>query len=149
MRTERPENPIGRTMTIGELSERTGVSVKQLRRYEDLGYIYTVGRSPANYRLFDESALWCVRVISGWRALGLTLAEISELVETYLGDPETNIGPLLAQRLRRVRARTEGRVEELQRLLERLDDFEAEYRAELSGTADLRDTDPRFGGSEA
>ena len=44
-------------MTIGELSRRTGVSVKALRRYEGMGLIYTAGRSASNYRLFDESAL--------------------------------------------------------------------------------------------
>jgi hypothetical protein len=48
-------------MTIGALSRRTGVPVKALREYEDLGLIYTVGRSAGNYRLFDEEALWCRR----------------------------------------------------------------------------------------
>jgi len=32
-------------ITIGALSRRTGVPVKALREYEDLGLIYTVGRS--------------------------------------------------------------------------------------------------------
>jgi DNA-binding transcriptional MerR regulator len=32
-------------MTIGTLSRRTGVPVKTLRTYEDLGLIYTAGRS--------------------------------------------------------------------------------------------------------
>jgi len=41
-------------MTIGALSRRTGVPVKALREYEDLGLIYTVGRSAGNYQLFDE-----------------------------------------------------------------------------------------------
>jgi len=34
-------------MTIGELARRSGTSVKALRRYEGMGLIYTVGRSPA------------------------------------------------------------------------------------------------------
>lgn len=44
-------------MTVGELSRRTGVSVRKLREYTDLGLIYTLGRSPANVRLFDTDAL--------------------------------------------------------------------------------------------
>lgn len=136
--------PTGKTMTVGELSKRTGVPVKQLRRYEDLGYIYTVGRSAGNYRLFDESALWCVEVITTWRSLGLTLTEISDLVDRYLAHPEENIGPRLAERLQAVRHRTGARINELQQLLERLDTYEAEHRAELSGQADFRHTDPRF-----
>lgn len=135
--------PTGATMTIGELSKRTGIPVKQLRRYEDLGFIYTVGRSTGNYRLFDESALWCVGVVKTWRALGLTLTEISDLVGAYLTQPEDNIGPRLAERLAAVRARSGGRIEELERLLARIDDFEAAHQAELRGQADLRWTDPR------
>ena len=34
-------------MTIGDLARRTGVAVKVLRRQQDLGLIYTRGRSPA------------------------------------------------------------------------------------------------------
>jgi MerR family transcriptional regulator, copper efflux regulator len=44
-------------MTIGTLSRRTEVPVKTLRTYEDLGLIYTAGRSAGNYRLFDTEAL--------------------------------------------------------------------------------------------
>jgi MerR family transcriptional regulator, copper efflux regulator len=66
-------------MTIGRLSQRTGMPVRALRQYEDMALIYTVGRSAGSYRLFDDEALWCVRVIGGLRGLGLTLAEIQEL----------------------------------------------------------------------
>ncbi|MFK4106062.1 MerR family DNA-binding transcriptional regulator [Streptomyces sp. NPDC019531] len=51
-------------MTIGELSQRTGVPVRTLRKYTDLGLIHTLGRSPANYRLFDTDALWCGRELT-------------------------------------------------------------------------------------
>ncbi|GAA3137054.1 hypothetical protein JOF29_000040 [Kribbella aluminosa] len=50
-------SPPARPMTVGELSRRTAVPVKTLREYTDLGLIYTIGRSPANYRLFDADAL--------------------------------------------------------------------------------------------
>ena len=51
-------------MTIGTLSRRTGIPVKALRAYEDMGLLYTMGRSPGNYRLFDDEALWCAAVIA-------------------------------------------------------------------------------------
>jgi hypothetical protein len=54
---------LAKPMTIGQLSRRTGVPIKALREYEQLGLIYTLGRSESNYRLFDEEALWCVQVI--------------------------------------------------------------------------------------
>jgi hypothetical protein len=47
-----------RLMTVGELACRTGMSAKAIRQFEGLGLIYSAGRSEANYRLFDESAIW-------------------------------------------------------------------------------------------
>lgn len=131
-------------MTIGELSRRTGVSIKVLRRYDDQGLLYSAGRSSANYRLYDESALWCVWVITGLRNLGLTVAEIRELATLYLGAPEQPIGPYLAERLGSARKRLDARIAELQELRQRIDEFEASHRAELSGNpeSDLRVTDP-------
>jgi MerR family transcriptional regulator, copper efflux regulator len=131
-------------MTIGALSRRTGVPVKVLRQYEDMGLIYTVGRSVGNYRLFGEEALWCVSMVGGLRRLGLTLAEIQELASRYLRDIEQPIGPRLAKVLESVRARTERRITELNELLHRLDEYEAAAAAELAGQADFRALDPHF-----
>jgi MerR family copper efflux transcriptional regulator len=132
-------------MTIGELSRRTGVSIKVLRRFEGMGLIYTAGRSAANYRLFDESALWCVQVIVGLRSLGLTVREIGDLAGVYLGQPDRPIGPHLAERLQAVRARIDARMAELERLRRSIDEFEALHRAALAGAAgsDFRAADPR------
>ncbi len=131
-------------MTIGELSRRTGVSIKVLRRYDEQGLLYSAGRSSANYRLFDESALWCVRVVTGLRNLGLTVAEIRELAAVYVDVPDQPIGPYLAERLRGARSRMDARIAELQELRQRIDDFEASHRRGLSGErgSDLRLTDP-------
>jgi MerR family transcriptional regulator, copper efflux regulator len=132
-------------LTIGGLSRQTGIPVRVLRRYEDMGLIYTAGRSAGNYRLFDAEALWCVGVVSTLRELGLTLAEIRELAGSYLGQTGENPGPRLAQVLQTVRARTWTRIAELHQLLQRIDDFEASAAGELAGHADFRAQDPHFG----
>lgn len=116
-------------MTVGQLSRRTGVSIKNLRQYTDWGLIYSVGRSATGYRLFDAEALWCVGLIDTLRGLGLTVAEIRELGRRRrAGEPP---GPLLAEQLRVSRARITARMTELERTLERLDAYEADHRAEL------------------
>jgi DNA-binding transcriptional MerR regulator len=130
-------------MTIGTLSRRSGIPVKALRTYEDMGLLYTVGRSPGNYRLFDEEALWCVAVVSGLRELGLTLDEIRGVAADYLQNTDEPIGPRLAAVLKAVRARTEQRIEELHERLRLIDGFEQAAAAELTGIADFRDMDPR------
>lgn len=130
-------------MTIGKLSRRSGVSVKALREYEQMGLIYTVGRSAGNYRLFGDEALWCVQVVTGLRELGLTLAEIQDLADAYLSPSDQLLGPRLAGLLTAVRARTEQRIGELRLRLERIRQFEAVRAAELSGAGDFRTEDPR------
>src|SRR5579863_4705188 len=86
-------------MTIGQLSRRTGVSIKILREYERLGFLYTLGRSESNYRLFGEETLWCVHVIQGLRSFGLTLKEIKEIVTRYLEHPDAAIDALVKAKL--------------------------------------------------
>lgn len=132
-------------MTIGTLSRRCGVPVKTLRTYEDLGLIYTVGRSEGNYRLFGSEALWCVQVIETLRHMGLTLAELEEMARGYLAPDAEPIGPRVKLVLDAVRRRTEQRIADLQQRLEMLRQFEAQFAAELAGTRDFRSTDPRSG----
>lgn len=123
-----------RAMTVGELSRRSGVPIKALREHTDLGLIYTLGRSPGNYRLLGTEALGRVRFIGQLRALGLTIAEIRELTPLDGGGCPTSLR--LAELLRRSRARAERRIAEQRQILCRIAQFEADRRADL-GDGDL------------
>ena len=112
-------------MTIGQLSRRTGVPIKVLRTYEDLGFLYTRGRSEGNYRLFGEETMWCVQVIQGLRSLGLTLKEIQALVTRSLERPGEPISVLLEEHLPQAVARVEERLSTLQALRQRILEFQA------------------------
>ena len=123
-------------MTVGELAARTGLSIKTVRELEGRGLIYTAGRSPANYRLFDESALWCAQVVRNLRSLGLTIREIEQLAGVYLERPGEPIGPHLAELLVQVDRRLGERIEQLQDVRARVRAFRAEHGAELAGAGD-------------
>src|SRR5215831_16153813 len=112
-------------MTIGQLSRRTGVTIKILRDYEALGFLYTLGRSESNYRLFSDDALWCVQVVQGLRSLGLTLKEIHTLLTRYSAQPDESLGALLEASLAQVVARAEAQIATLQALRQRILDFQA------------------------
>jgi len=112
-------------LTIGQLSRRTGVPIKVLRHYEDLGFLYTLGRSESNYRLFGEEVVWCVQVIQGLRSLGLTLKEIQALVTCYLERPGEPSGVLLEAQLAQAVARVEAQITALQALRQRILEFQA------------------------
>lgn len=129
-------------MTIGQLATRTGVSIRALRRYTDLGLVYTMGRSPGNYRLYDESAVWCVQVIGNLRRLGLTISEIRGLAADYLERPEEPVGPHLDVLLGDVERRLDERIGELDAIRGRLHEFRRGHADELAGHRDLAESDP-------
>jgi MerR family copper efflux transcriptional regulator len=131
-----------RLMTVGELALRTGMSAKAIRQFEGLGLIYNAGRSEANYRLFGESAIWCIQVIGNLRSLGLTIKEIQQLAAVYLDRPGEPIGPRLAELLDRTEERIEQRRAELDLIQHRIRSFRAANRAALAGRSDLMSGDP-------
>ena len=132
-------------ITVGELARRTGLSIKAIRQYEKLGLIYSAGRSEGNYRLFDESALWCAQVIETLRSLGLTIKEIDQLGHAYLSRPDEPIGPRLAALLDGAERRIDDRIAELEGVRERIQQYRAQHATALVGrhNADLFGTDPR------
>lgn len=111
----------GELMTVGQLARRSGLSPKVIRELEGRGLIYTVGRSDGNYRLFDESALWCTRTITELRALGLTLVEIERLHDQFRSGGEQPLEALFNQLLDQARARLLTRVDELTATVARID----------------------------
>jgi MerR family transcriptional regulator, copper efflux regulator len=129
---ELPSRPL---MTIGALARRSGLSRVAIRRYETLGLIYSAGRSAANYRLFDDTALWCVEVIRTLRSLGLTIREVTQLAAVYLEEPGQPPGPALAQFLDRAEERIDDRLGELTTIRRRIETFRSVHAAALAGTA--------------
>lgn len=125
-------------MTVGELARRTGMSAKLIRRFTDRGLIYSPGRSDAGYRLYDESALWCVEAICQLRRLGLTLDEITRVGESYLGGSDADVRRLLEDTLRGARHRLESRIDRLETVRERQD----EVLSDLSGLRSMVSSDP-------
>ena len=67
-------------MRIGELAERSGVSAKTIRYYEDIGVLAAPERTASGYRDFDHSALDRLAFIRGAQAVGLSLGEIRGIV---------------------------------------------------------------------
>lgn len=136
------EKPSG-LMTVGQLAERTGLSVKAIREYEGRGLIYTAGRSPSNYRLFDDAALWCIGMIKTLRGLGLTIKEIEDLTAVYMRKPDQEAGPKLAELLDRVDRRINERAKALEEIRARIRAFRREHSAQLRGGTRVGLADPR------
>ena len=62
-------------MQIGDLARASGVTVRALRHWEELGLL-SAGRAANGYRRYDEADLDRVRSVAAWRDLGLSLDDI-------------------------------------------------------------------------
>lgn len=97
-------------MKIGELSRRTGVSVRSLRHYESKGALRSE-RTPSGYRLFRDDDVRRVGHIQTLLAAGLNMDLITEIVTCMAG--ETLLLDDCRERLRRERERMTADLERL------------------------------------
>jgi Predicted transcriptional regulators len=74
-----PRAPNAPTLSIGELSERTGVPTSALRYYEEVGLVRPAARV-AGRRRYAASAVRDVGLILFLREIGFTLAEIKRFL---------------------------------------------------------------------
>ncbi|MBL1113385.1 MerR family transcriptional regulator [Streptomyces sp. 110] len=70
----------GNTVGIGELATRTGLPVKTIRYYSDIGLLPECGRSPGGHRRYAADALPRLRQIQRLRALGTPIAAIAAVM---------------------------------------------------------------------
>ncbi|SFB53020.1 DNA-binding transcriptional regulator, MerR family [Amycolatopsis marina] len=111
----RREDP--RVLKIGRLAERSGVSVRALRYYEEQGLL-RAERTPAGQRVYQESDVERVRFYQQLYAAGLTSRNIVQLL------PCIKSGHTNAEQramLREQRDRIQAKADELADVLERLD----------------------------
>jgi MerR family transcriptional regulator, redox-sensitive transcriptional activator SoxR len=105
-------------ITIGELSERSGVAASALRFYESQGLIFAE-RTSGNQRRFHRSQLRRVAFIRSAQRVGLSIDEIREALAT-LPDNRTPTKADWARLSRAWQDRLDERIAELERLKNRL-----------------------------
>jgi DNA-binding transcriptional MerR regulator len=112
-------------MQIGEVAERTGLSLRTLRHYDEIGLLRPSERSEGGFRLYSEGDVARLLVIRRMKPLGFTLDEMAEvirLLEALGGSDEAPGTDRLAQ-LEQVISRAEDRRETLRRQVEMADEF--------------------------
>ncbi len=68
-------------MHIGELADRTGLSLRTLRHYDEVGLLRPSGRTLGGFRVYSEEDFTRLTLIRQARALKFSLEEISELLD--------------------------------------------------------------------
>ena len=122
-------------MTISQVCEKTGLSARTVRYYEELGLLPGVKRRTGGHRVYQADEVERLGFIQRLKAFGLSLAEVqelnavygishstqdmlgklSELLERHSGELDARIGDLLGLRgeIEKYRMRIRDRVGEL------------------------------------
>lgn len=69
-----------RTMHIGELAERTGLSLRTLRHYDEVGLVKASGRTDGGFRVYTETDYERLMLIRRMKPLGFSLEEMADLL---------------------------------------------------------------------
>jgi DNA-binding transcriptional MerR regulator len=109
-------------LKIGELARRAGVTAKAIRFYERKGIVPPATRAANRYRVYGEEAVEMLCFVKQATGLGLTLAEIKDIIDIRQGGrpPCTHVHQLLRDK-----------AAELDRKLKDLVDVRARIRRSL------------------
>ncbi|ELS54944.1 MerR family transcriptional regulator [Streptomyces viridochromogenes] len=126
-----------RQMQIGEVAERTGLSLRTIRHYEEVDLVIPSARSKGGFRLYTESDVERLMVIRRMKPLDFSLEEMRDLLEITDRLAATDDPPAgeelerLRERLDSYRKVADARCETLRARLEMAEDFAATLRRRL------------------
>ena len=99
-------------LTVGQVAESFGVTVRTLHHYDAEGLVVPSARTPAGYRLYTDADLSRLATVVTYRRLGLPLTEVRALLD---GDGTVE------EHLRRQRDAVLSRLGELEDLVTAID----------------------------
>ena len=118
-------------LKIGEVTERTGVSIPTLRHYDSVGLVTPSGRSPGGFRLYAEDDVRRILLVRRMKPLGFTLEQMRDFLDAADALRDWD-GEEARETLAEIRAEARTRYAKLlkrlayaEEFLELLDDLEA------------------------
>lgn len=113
-------------MHIGEVAARTGLSLRSLRHWDEVGLLRPSGRSEGGFRLYTGADVDKILLIRRMKPLGFTLDQMSAAmrdIETLQGSGTQEDGRPAQERLTRLLGEANERREKLARHLDMADEF--------------------------
>ncbi|MBD1820957.1 heavy metal-responsive transcriptional regulator [Cyanobacteria bacterium FACHB-DQ100] len=121
-----------RPKQIGPIAKESGVPIKTIRYYEELGLLQAVGRTEGGYRLFGSDVFTRLSFIKRAQSLGLSLAEIKEFLAVH------DQGELPCDH---VRVKLQDKISDIDRQIQQLQILKSELQGLLSESAILENSD--------
>lgn len=73
-----------RPLHIGDVADLTGLSLRSIRHYEDLGLVTPRGRTNGGFRIYGAEAVERLRLVMDLKIIGLPLERIRPIVDACL-----------------------------------------------------------------
>jgi DNA-binding transcriptional MerR regulator len=125
---------VSNLVKIGELSKTSGLPIKTIRYYEELGLIQAVKRTPGGFRLFEEKmTVMRLRFIKQAQALGMSLEEIKEFLKVR------DRGELPCHD---VKQKLEDKVAQIDDQIQALQHLQTQIKSLLAGADPILETPP-------
>ena len=90
-------------MTVHEVSQISGVSIRALHHYDKIGLLPATEVTDAGYRMYDDTALERLQQILLFKELQFTLKEIKAILDS----PDFDRGRVLEQQIQLLELRKE------------------------------------------
>lgn len=133
-----PRADIGRDLVgghrqIGEVADRTGLSLRTIRYYEEVGLVVPSARSQGGFRLYSDSDVERLDLVRRMKPLGFQLDEMRQLLTILdaLSATEDPDRDKHLDRLAQFWSAAEERCQELRAQLRIAEDFATTLRSHL------------------
>ncbi|WP_402845069.1 MerR family transcriptional regulator [Microbacterium sp. GXS0129] len=87
---------------IGDVARHSGISARMLRHYDRIGLVSASGRTTGGYREYSDEDMRRLLHVESLRSLGLSLAEISEVIDDREFDPAIVVTRVVEQTRRQI-----------------------------------------------
>lgn len=106
---------------IGEAAAKTGLSLRTIRHYEEVGLVPPSGRTAGGFRLYTDADIERLHLVKDLKPLDFTLEEMREVLDAWdqaeVAEPGTQRHADLRARLDGFAQAAEERCEQLRRQL--------------------------------
>lgn len=109
------------TMHIGEVAERTSLSLRTLRHYDEIGLVVPSSRTEGGFRLYTHDDVARIMIVRRMKPLGYSLDEmraVLDIVDELALDPQSSAARAHLDDVRTAADDRKARLEEHVRMAE-------------------------------
>lgn len=108
------------TMQIGEVAERTQLSLRTIRHYDQVGLVPPSGRSQGGFRLYTARDVERLNHVRRITPLGFSLEETAEILTILEDESSAEVAGEYLERARLARAKLARKLRQADELIEAL-----------------------------